>query len=670
MAIYHLSARIISRGKGQSAVAAAAYRSGERLLDETTGEIKKYKREVQPETMILAPNHAPGWVYNRQQLWNEVEKIEKNKNSQLAREFNIALPRELSNDVQRKLIQHYVQDQLVDRGMVADIAIHRDDKENPHAHVMVTVRSFNENGEWESKKKKIYQFDKNGEKVRDEKGKPIYTTESITDWNERKTLEQWREMWAEYANRYLEQAGIGEKITHLSHAKRGLEQLPTIHLGHVAHAMERRGEESDRGNINRERQQYNQEVVVELQVYREEKKALEQELARKQQEEEKAEQFSTPEERTHLLSAEKFLKKEPTFASISKRLEQIARFEDKNDKEYHSLVQKDKDFQEIKQQYYGISGSQNRITYYQEEMDSLGLVKGVTKEGKQIKQSAEHEIIRHTSIINEHEQNLVLYQRKYKFTSESEFNRIYDEYQNKRSELREQNGKRRGAISRERDVLQKAHIALENRFVREVAANYPDHPEMVYMRYETAKSIDRLNKENNTILSMEYFKQMVDSSKENLQRVTAQIGHLKNEPIRLHQVEGYFAGYQEMNALVEKYDNNLFLKGKMLVSPSANQEYSNAISEKERYQQLFEQHNVKDMEDLIRQRKQANSALHHLPDLQHQLDQWKGSFSLFEGIIQGVEQAQRQMEHEKQKEKKKPRGLRKRRRLGMDELEL
>src|SRR5690606_41121792 len=94
---------------------------------------------------------------------------------------------------------------------------------------------------------------------------------------------------------------------------------------------------------------------------------------------------------------------------------------------------------------------------------------------------------------------LVLYQIKYKITSESEFNRIYDEYQNNRSELREQNGKRRGAISRERDVLQKAHIALENRFVREVAANYPDHPEMVYMRYETAKSIDRLNKENDTI---------------------------------------------------------------------------------------------------------------------------------------------------------------------------
>ena len=153
MAIYHFSVQIISRGKGQSAVAAAAYRSGDRLMDERTGEEKYYLREVEPETMILAPSHFPEWVHDRKCLWNEVEKIEKNKNSQLAREINIALPVELSNGQQRELIRDYVQEQFVNRGMVADIAIHRDDQSNPHAHIMLTIRPFNEAGEWGNKKK-------------------------------------------------------------------------------------------------------------------------------------------------------------------------------------------------------------------------------------------------------------------------------------------------------------------------------------------------------------------------------------------------------------------------------------------------------------------------------------------------------------------------------------
>ena len=127
MAIYHLSMQIISRSKGQSAVASASYRSGERLEDERTGETKFYKREVQPETMILAPSNSPEWVKDRGQLWNAVEQIEKRKDAQLAREINIALPIELSKDQQKELIQDYVQKEFVNRGMVADIAIHRDD---------------------------------------------------------------------------------------------------------------------------------------------------------------------------------------------------------------------------------------------------------------------------------------------------------------------------------------------------------------------------------------------------------------------------------------------------------------------------------------------------------------------------------------------------------------
>lgn len=273
MAIYHFSAQIISRGKGQSAVAAASYRSGEKLLDERTGEVKSYKREVQPETMILAPKNAPGWVHDRERLWNEVEKIEKNKNSQLSREINVALPVELSNEQQRKLIQNFAQEQFVDRGMVADISIHRDDKANPHAHIMLTVRQFDEDGQWGNKKRKDYELDQNGNKIPDKNDKPKYKTVSLTDWDKKENLVQWREKWANHVNKALEREGIQERISHLSHESRELEQLPTVHLGHVNHEMEKRGVSTVRGDLNRERQEYNN-LVVDLQKYREEKEAI------------------------------------------------------------------------------------------------------------------------------------------------------------------------------------------------------------------------------------------------------------------------------------------------------------------------------------------------------------------------------------------------------------
>ena len=195
MAIYHFSAQVLSRSKGQSAVAAAAYRSGERLEDERTGEKKFYKRDVQPETMILAPSPSPEWVYDRNRLWNEVEKSETRKNSQLAREINIALPKELTKDQQTELIKHYVQTQFIDKGMIADIAVHRDDPENPHAHVMLTTREISEEG-----------F---GKKNR--------------DWNDRELLNQWREQWADHANKALEREEIQDRISHLSNQARGLE---------------------------------------------------------------------------------------------------------------------------------------------------------------------------------------------------------------------------------------------------------------------------------------------------------------------------------------------------------------------------------------------------------------------------------------------------------------
>ncbi len=134
MAIYHYSVGIISRSKGRSATAAAAYRAAERIEDIRTGEIHDYrKKRGVDEKFILAPTIAPDWVYNREKLWNEVELGEWRKDSQLSREINVAIPVELSKSLQVELIREFVQEQFVDEGMIADVAFHNLSSHNPHA---------------------------------------------------------------------------------------------------------------------------------------------------------------------------------------------------------------------------------------------------------------------------------------------------------------------------------------------------------------------------------------------------------------------------------------------------------------------------------------------------------------------------------------------------------
>ncbi|MCA9766704.1 MAG: MobA/MobL family protein [Carnobacterium sp.] len=252
MAIYHLSAKTISRGKGQSATASSAYRSGEKLYSERYGESNLYVREVKPETFILKPNHAPEWTLNREKLWNEVEKIEKQKNAVLSREMNIALPNELSKEEQLELTKEYVQRNFVDRGMVADVAIHRDDLNNPHFHVMLTVRPFNQDGSWGNKQKKIYIYDEKGNKLRTPAGNIKSKTENFVDWKDKETLYSWRRNWATLTNKYLENAGSTQRISEKSFVELGEEKTPTIHEGYVAREMEKNGKISERVERNRE----------------------------------------------------------------------------------------------------------------------------------------------------------------------------------------------------------------------------------------------------------------------------------------------------------------------------------------------------------------------------------------------------------------------------------
>ncbi len=170
---------------------------------------------------ILLPDHAPAEYRDRATLWNAVEKIEKAKNSQLAREIEIAIPAELNFLQQTNLIREYVRRTFVDKGMCADICIHDKNDGNPHAHVMLTMRPINEDGTWGDKQKKEYILDSDGNKIYDQK-KRQYKCKSIpaTDWNEQTKAEEWRAAWADTANRYLE-AGRGAS-TNCPLGRRGL----------------------------------------------------------------------------------------------------------------------------------------------------------------------------------------------------------------------------------------------------------------------------------------------------------------------------------------------------------------------------------------------------------------------------------------------------------------
>ena len=226
MAIYHLSAKVIGRSAGRSSVAAAAYRSGERLVDERTGLVHDYtKRRDYIETWIQAPEHAPAWARDREELWNRVELSEGRRDSQLCREVEVSLPKELSREEQDGLVRGFVGEEFVGRGMLADVCVHRGDANNPHAHVLLTTREL---GPGEA------GF---GKKAR--------------EWNGRGLLKEWREEWARSVNRGLERAGYPERIDHRSFAARGIDREPSVHEGPSVREMEARGIRTERGGRNR-----------------------------------------------------------------------------------------------------------------------------------------------------------------------------------------------------------------------------------------------------------------------------------------------------------------------------------------------------------------------------------------------------------------------------------
>ena len=253
MAIYHCSIKIIKRSQGRSAVAAAAYRSGQKLTNEWDGITHDYtKKGGVVHSEILLPAHAPPKFSDRSALWNSVEKSEKSRNAQLAREIEIALPAEIDRQSQIRLARKYVQDIFVSAGMCADFSIHDKGDGNPHAHIMITLRPLNERGEWGAKCRKEYDFDVHNQRIRLPGGGFKSHRVNTTDWNDPGKAEEWRAQWARYANAMLEFRNLPQRVDHRSFVRQGIEQIPTVHMGIVATQMERRGLVTEKGTVNRE----------------------------------------------------------------------------------------------------------------------------------------------------------------------------------------------------------------------------------------------------------------------------------------------------------------------------------------------------------------------------------------------------------------------------------
>lgn len=298
MAIYHLEAKVISRGAGRSAVAAAAYMSCSQILNDYDGVQHDYTRKQGLVwQQIFLPEYAPAEWSDRGTLWNAVEENEKTKDSRLAREFVVALPIEMGKAEWQSLLTEFIQDNFVADGMCADVCIHDTDGHNPHAHIMVTVRPLAENGQWQYKTEKEYLCVRDGEemgftgaefKQAQREGwekqyqykigrKKEYMAPSAAEaagyerasktpkstrfgrqnpiaarWNSDEQLVLWRSAWADVTNRYLERVGAEARIDHRSHADCGILEQPTIHEGVTARAMEQQGFIADRCELNRQ----------------------------------------------------------------------------------------------------------------------------------------------------------------------------------------------------------------------------------------------------------------------------------------------------------------------------------------------------------------------------------------------------------------------------------
>jgi len=310
-------------GGKKSLIAMAAYRSGEKLYSELYEKTSLYNhRLVKPETFILKPDYVPNEFLDRETLWNKMELAEKSPNAQLCRELNVALPIELANVDQKLLLEDFVKDNFVTEGMIADVAIHREDENNPHAHIMLTMREVDSKGNVQNKSYRIPKLDEQGQPLFNEKGQRMTVSIKKNNWNRKSFVSEIRKDWADKVNQFLNDRQIDQQITEKSHAEIGKKELPTIHEGFYTRKLEEKGIVSELRKKNLDIRSYN-DALDELENLERKRDVLEEDKNFQVT----FEKTFSPLEKKELSHLSKELKLFIKDETIDKRLNEIKRWE-------------------------------------------------------------------------------------------------------------------------------------------------------------------------------------------------------------------------------------------------------------------------------------------------------------------------------------------------------
>lgn len=558
MAIYHFSSQVIGRSKGKSSVAAAAYRAGEKLIDDRTGLDHDYTKKsgiVYKE--IMSPSNSPNWVNNREQLWNEIEKIEKRKDSQLAREINIALPKELSREEQTALTREFVENTFVSKGMVADICMHDVSNGNPHVHVMLTMRDITRDG-----------F---GKKNR--------------DWNNKGLLEEWREQWANHANKALERVGSTERIDHRSLEAQGIDRIPQIHVGVHASSMEKKGIETERGSLNKQIKEFNEKQVVELKEYKELKFKIEEEVKR----EESKYKYLNSDEKAYIHKAEKIIGEVATHENLTEAIRKLNMTREKEIDKSRALVSKEK---ELANKINSIEFRLESIN--QNELELKGLKKNLFGKYKE-KEKANCLM----NGINTHKEVL----SREGYNDPRDLLSLRNELEDIKQEKLIQD-KNVSSIDITKEQLQKTVRAIEKQEISEVYQTYYKEFKAAHnWSYGDIKAIKELNEVAGKTLTVKNIMELYSKGREKLKELDKEIERINLTSSRLNKARKAIETIDKNKSIVEKWDKKIFGKAKY------QSEHRHEKMQYDRAKDTLKECNVKDKADLIIQERSFNSTI-------------------------------------------------------------
>lgn len=602
MAIYHLSIQTISRGQGKSCIASSAYRAGEKLKDEKQGLIHDYTKKQGVESEILAPSNSPSWVYDREKLWNEVDKSETRCNSRTAREINVALPIELSREQQKEVARAYVKENFVDKGMVADLCFHFNDSSNPHFHVMLTTRDIDDNG----------------------------FTKKNRDWDKKENATIWREQWANHANKALEKLGFEERVDHRSYKNQGIDQSPTIHLGKTSSEMEKKGKSNIRAEINNQIKEMNQQKVIALQEYKELKSQLEKE---KVQENQRYNNL-TDDEKSNLKKTESFIGTILTFENANEYTKQLKSL---RDSEFGKSV-------DIKSKIRSTKDKINRMKYSSCRVQDLEkrlseLPKGIfgNYKDKYTADMFKSEIEQNKASL-EHDGYISGETIKFDESKIDELEKNFDGL-----------NRRVDSIDENINILNNGVKALQNKERREFAYKYKiEFPPVVKLSSYDIRAIKYIQK-NFNIEGIKPIITSYDGKIERLNTINNKLNGIEENEERLISAKAALETIDKTKGIVEKYDKVFFNRAKYQSEHYLDKiNYDNAVSK-------LKSIDVKDKYDLSKQISVHKEGSKDKESLIKERSTVRQELGEYERAIGAINTAKRTVEFEKHKELQKTR---------------